>query len=147
MSWERTDGSEHMLRRSRRVDVVKHLVAVRLVFSLTSLGLMVIGLLAYTPGFDVTPPGLLIYLALLGVPVFFYVAATRTTGGSYVTGVALLILVAWVQGYMSTHSFSSTAPVGYVWLFLGGSIIVLLALRVERLAISAGSENGHDPPA
>jgi hypothetical protein len=130
-------------RVNRGMRVPRQYVMVRLLFSLAALGSVMVGLLAFTPGFDVSPAGLLILLAFIGVPPFFYVAAVKTGAGSYLSGTALLALVAWVQGYVSTHSYSSTVAVGYLWVFLGSWVIVLATLLVERLALTAGRGDGE----
>jgi hypothetical protein len=111
---------------------------VRLLLSLVAFMSVMAGLLAFTPGFDVSPLEVLIIFALVGVPFFFYVAGVKTRPGTYLTGLALLALVAYVQGYVSTHSDSSTAALGYLWIFLGGWILVLLTLLVERLSLTGG---------
>jgi len=73
---------------------------VRLLFSVAALAFVMVGLLAFTPGFDVSPAGLLIIFAFIGVLLLFYISAVKTAAGSYLTGMTLLELVAWVQGYV-----------------------------------------------
>jgi hypothetical protein len=117
-----------------------HHLMVRLLPSLVAFMSVMAGLLAFTPGFGVSHLGVQVIFAWIGVPFFFYVAGVKTRPGSYLTGLALLALVAYVQGYVSTHSYSSTAAVGYLWIFFGGWIVVLLTLLVERLALTGGGQ-------
>lgn len=126
-----------MSRQTQRTGSGKYLLSVRLVFSMTTLGSVVIGQLAFTPGFDMSPPGLLVILAFVGLPLFFYVAGVQTAAGSFVAGAALLASVGFAQGYISTHSYSSTVGIGYVWIFFGESIIVLMTVFIERASVGA----------
>lgn len=119
----------------------RYLVTVRLLVSLTVLGSVMIGLVAFTPGFDVSPAGLLIILALIGVPSFFYVTTIKTATGSYIAGVALLGFVGLVQAYVGTHSYTSTVAIRYIWVFFAASITVLLTHFVEQLRTGARRED------
>lgn len=113
---------------------------VRVLFSLVAIATVMVGLLAFTPGFSVSPLGVLGILGLFfGVPYLFYIVGVKTALGSYLTGLALLGLVAWVQSYVSTNSYSSTAGVAYLWVFLYGWAIVFFALLMERLALTGAS--------
>jgi hypothetical protein len=104
---------------------------------MTTLGSVVIGVLAFTPGFDMSPLGLLAILAFGGLPLLFYVTGVQTAAASYVAGTALLASVGVAQGYISAHSYSSTVDIGYVWIFFGESIIVLVSLFIERASVGA----------
>jgi hypothetical protein len=112
---------------------------VRLLFSAAAFAFVLLGLLAFTPGFGISLLGLLVIFGFVGTPFFFYVAGVKTPLASYLTGLALLGLTAWVQLYVNVHSYSSTAGVAYLGIFLYGWAIVFMTLLVERLALTGGS--------
>jgi hypothetical protein len=131
-----------MSRRKLPRGARRYLVTVRLLVSLTVLGLVMTGLVAFTPGFDVSPAGLLIILALIGVPSFFYVTTIKTATGSYIAGVALLGFVGLVQSirqYSLLYLHSRYRI--YIWVFVAASITVLLTHFVEQLRTGARRED------
>ena len=120
----------------------KRFLLIRLGFTVAAFAFVALGLVAFTPGFQVPFPGWLILFAVISMPFFFYVAGVKTGLGSWLAGMALLALTVWVQIYVNMRSFSSTVTVPYIGIFLFGLAIDFFALTTEQ-ALSQEKGSGE----
>lgn len=105
----------------------------RLRLSLTLLGIAVgiFGLWRFT-GLDLQ--GIAFFLELLALPYAMYLVSLKTREGSLWTGLLLICVIVVVQVMVSSawERGSSTAPLGYLWLPLAGSLLVGAAAVIDR---------------
>jgi len=111
--------------------IEKRYLRVKVGFLSTCLASLLVGSIAFTPGFNMGPGGFVFISLLAAIPFYMYLFHVKTSVGALATGLALLALFVWLQIYIGARSHSSTAAVGYLWILYVGVPIVAVALIAE----------------